>query len=47
MWDAAKMRGFPIPADLKEFALEQATAALALDGLLIEQAFEKDAAIAD
>nr|WP_086494319.1 hypothetical protein [Novosphingobium panipatense] len=47
MWDAAKLRGFPIPADLKEFALEQANAALALDGLLIEQAFEKDAAIAD
>jgi len=43
MWGAAVVRGFPVPDDLREFALEQANAALALDGLVIEAAFEKDA----
>lgn len=45
MWDTAKARRFPVPDDLREFALEQANAALALDGLVIEAAFEKDTSI--
>ena len=45
MWDTAKARRFPVPDDLREFALEQANAALALEGLVIEAAFEKDASL--
>lgn len=43
MWDAAKLRGLSVPMDLREFALEQANAALVLDGLVIENAFQKGA----
>ena len=45
MWDAAKLRRLPVPYDLREFAAQQASAALALDGLMIEAIFQKEAEI--
>lgn len=43
MWDAAKLRRLPVPDDLTEFAAQQASAALALDSLMIEAIFQKEA----